>query len=61
MPRFLSAGRLGLGALGGGVVDWRWSSHRKGLLKNFPGSRCSLMAAKDSRDGGELVGVRYDH
>ena len=61
MPGFLPTGRSGLGAPGGGVVGWRWSSRRKSSSENFPGSRGSLMAAEDSRDGGELAGVRYDH
>ena len=54
-------GRSGHGAPGGGVANKRWSSRRKSLLENFPDSRYGLMAAKDSRDGGELVRVRYDH
>ena len=61
MQRFLPVGRSGLDAPSGGVVDRRWNSRRKSSPKNFPGSRGSLMATKDSRDGGELVEVQYNH
>ena len=61
MLGFLSVGRSGLGTPGVGVAGQRWSSSRKSLPGNFPGSRGSLMVAEDSRDGGELAGVRYDH
>ena len=61
MSGFLPVGRSGPGALGGGVVGWRWSSRWKSLSEKFNGSRGSLMAAEDSRDGGELAGVQYGH
>ena len=57
MSELLPAGRSGPGAPSGGVVGRRWSS----CQKIFPGNRGSLMAAEDSRDEGELIGVRYDH
>ena len=57
MSGFLPAGTSGSGAPSGGVVGRRWSSRQK----IFPGNRGSLMAAEDSRDEGELAGVRYDH
>ena len=58
MLGFLLAGRSGPEALGGGVAGWRLSSRRKSLSENFYSSRGSLMVEEDSRDGGELVGVR---
>ena len=61
MPGFLPAGRSGPGAPGGGVACRRWSSRRKSLSEKFSGSRGILMATEDSKDGGELAGVRYDH
>ena len=54
-------GRSGPDAPSGGIVGRRWNSRRKSSQKNFPSSRGSLMATKDSRDGGELVRVRYNH
>ena len=61
MSGFLSTGRSCLDAPGGGVADRRWSNRRKSLSKIFHNIRGSLMAAEDSKDGGELAGVRYDH
>ena len=61
MSGFLLAGRLGPDASSGGVFGRRWSSLRKSSLKFFSGNRGGLMATKDSRDEGGLVGVRYDY
>ena len=57
MSGFLPASRSRPGAPSGGVADRRWSSHRKNSPENFPISRGGLMAAKDSKDGGELAEV----
>ena len=61
MSGFLLAGRSGPDAPGGGVTGRRLSSHRKSSSKNFHSSRGSLIVAEDSKDGGELAGVRYGH
>ena len=61
MSGLLLAGRSGPDAPGGGVAGRRLSSRRKSSSENFHSSRGSLMVEEDSRDGGELAGVRYDH
>ena len=61
MSGFLPTSRSCPDAPSGWVTDRRWSNRRKSSSKIFHGIRGSLMAAEDSKDGGELARVRYDH